>query len=116
MSSLCILAARTSVTGDLGIPEQQRYIEKVEELEAYQQQQQHRYVQEVPESTAPPEFKSPIKDQTNIREGGFAHFEARLEPIGDSTLQVEWLKDGRPVEASVYTLLLFSIVTVGGIA
>ncbi|XP_033606475.1 titin isoform X1 [Cryptotermes secundus] len=92
--------ARSSVTGDLGIPEQQRYIEKVEELEAYQQQQQYKYVQEVPESTAPPEFKSPIKDQTNIREGAFAHFEARLEPISDSTLQVEWLKDGRPVEAS----------------
>lgn len=102
-----IILARTSVTGDLGIPEQQRYIEKVEELEAYQQQQQYKYVQEVPESTTPPEFKSPIKDQTNIREGGFAHFEARLEPVGDSTLQVEWLKDGRTVEASECTLLQF---------
>jgi hypothetical protein len=90
------------VTGDLGFPEQQRYIEKVEELEAYQQQQHYKYVQEVPECTTPPEFKSPIRDQNNIREGGFAHFEARLEPTGDSTLQVEWLKDGRPVEASVY--------------
>lgn len=105
--SQCLIAARTSVTGDLGIPEQQRYIEKVEELESYQQQQQYKYVQEVPESTHPPEFKSPIKDQTNIREGGFAHFEARLEPVGDSTLQVEWLKDGRPVEASACTLLQF---------
>lgn len=95
-----MLVARTSVTGDLGIPEQQRYIEKVEELERYQQQQQYRYVQETPESTAPPEFKSPIKDQLGIREGAFAHFEARLEPVGDSTLRVEWLKDGRPVEAS----------------
>ncbi|PSN37209.1 Titin, partial [Blattella germanica] len=99
-SSTLRVFARTSVTGDLGIPEQQRYIEKVEELEAYQQQQQYKYVQELPESTSPPEFKTPIKDQPNIREGGFAHFEARLEPIGDSTLQVEWLKDGRPVEAS----------------
>jgi hypothetical protein len=100
----CVVTARTSVTGDLGFPEQQRYIEKVEELEAYQQQQHYKYVQEVPESTTPPEFKSPIKDQNNVREGGFAHFEARLEPVGDSTLQVEWLKDGRPVEASAYKL------------
>lgn len=53
---------------------------------------------------APPQFKTPIKDQQNIKEGGFAHFEARLEPLGDSTLQVEWLKDGKPVEASKYTL------------
>lgn len=92
--------SKSTVTGDLGIPEQQRYIEKVEELEAYQQAQMHKYVQEAPESSQPPEFKSPIKDQVGIREGGFAHFEARLVPVGDSTLRVEWLKDGRAVEAS----------------
>lgn len=92
--------SRSTVTGDLGIPEQQRYIEKVEELEAYQHMQNQKYVQEAPESISAPEFKTPIKDQQGVREGGFAHFEARLEPVGDSTLRVEWLKDGRPVEAS----------------
>lgn len=92
--------ARSTVTGDLGIPEQQKYIESVGQLEAYHQQQNQKYVLESPESTQPPEFKTPIKDQNEIREGGFAHFEARLEPVGDSTLRVEWLKDGRPVEAS----------------
>lgn len=92
--------SRNTVTADLGIPEQQRYIESVEELEAHQRHQQQRYVQEVPESTSPPVFKTPLKDQLNIREGGFAHFEARLEPIGDSTLRVEWFKDGQPVKAS----------------
>lgn len=86
----------------MGIPEQQRYIEAAEELEAYQQAMQQKYVQEQPETNIPPVFKTPIKDQNSIREGGFAHFEARLEPIGDSTLRVEWLKDGRPVEASEY--------------
>lgn len=94
------VAARSTVTEDLGIPEQRRYIEKTEQLEAYQQQQHQKYYQEVPESTQRPEFKTPIKDQLNIKEGGFAHFEARLEPVGDSTLKVEWLKDGRTVEAS----------------
>ncbi|XP_011704408.1 PREDICTED: titin [Wasmannia auropunctata] len=92
--------ARTSVTTDLGIPEQLRYIEAAEELEAYQQAMHQKYVKEQPEPSSPPEFKSPIKDQSGIREGGFAHFEARLEPIGDADLRVEWLKDGRPVEAS----------------
>lgn len=92
--------SRSTVTGDLGIPEQQRYIESVEELENYQKHQHQKYAQEIPESTAPPEFKSPIKDQLNIKEGGFAHFEARLEPVGDSTLRVEWFKDGVPVKAS----------------
>jgi len=84
----------------LGIPEQMRYIEAAEELEAYQQAMHQKYVQEQSEPSSPPEFKSPIKDQSGIREGGFAHFEARLEPIGDANLRVEWLKDGRPVEAS----------------
>ncbi|XP_018397088.1 PREDICTED: titin [Cyphomyrmex costatus] len=92
--------ARTSVTTDLGIPEQLRYIEATEELEAYQQAMHQKYVQEQLEPSSPPEFKSPIKDQSSIREGGFAHFEARLEPIGDADLRVEWLKDGQPVEAS----------------
>lgn len=97
---LYLCAARTSVTTDLGIPEQLKYIEAAEELEAYQQAMHQKYVYEQPEPSSPPEFKSPIKDQSSIREGGFAHFEARLEPIGDADLRVEWLKDGRPVEAS----------------
>lgn len=97
---LYFCTARTSVTTDLGIPEQLRYIEAAEELEAYQQAMHQKYVYEQPEPSSLPEFKSPIKDQSNIREGGFAHFEARLEPIGDADLRVEWLKDGRPVEAS----------------
>ncbi len=52
------------------------------------------------EPTQAPEFKTPIKDQLKIREGGFAHFEARLEPMGDQTMTVEWLKDGKQVDAS----------------
>jgi titin len=88
------------VTGELGIPEQQRYIEKTAELEAYQQMQYAKYAEEATEVVPPPTFKTPIKDQKGVREGGFAHFEARLEPVGDSSMKVEWFKDGRPVEAS----------------
>jgi hypothetical protein len=96
------VVARSGVTGDLGIPEQERYIERIQELEAYQMQQNQKQYFESNETTTAPEFKTPIKDQIDIREGGFAHFEARLEPIGDTTMKVEWLKDGKPVEASKY--------------
>lgn len=101
------ILAHSSITGDLGYPEQQRYIDQTEALEqSYLQHQKHQdYKVSAPESVAPPQFKTPIKDQQNIKEGGFAHFEARLEPLGDSTLQVEWLKDGKPVEASTYKTL-----------
>lgn len=99
---------RAQVTADLGIPEQQRYIEKVEELEDHRKSQQRRHVQEVPESVAPPKFRTPIQNQVDMREGGHAHFEARLEPIGDSTMRVEWLKDGRPLEASSRSTTFFN--------
>ena len=84
-----------------GIAEQQQYIEKVQQLEQYQASKQMTRMESVAvESTQPPEFKSPILDQLDIKEGGFAHFEARLEPMGDASMKVEWLKDGRPVDAS----------------
>ena len=86
------VVTRGTVTGDLGIPEQQRYIERIEELEAYQLQLAQRGQPEPIEATSAPEFKSPIKNQLEIREGGFAHFEARLEPIGDPKLSVHWFK------------------------
>ncbi|XP_055645258.1 titin-like, partial [Toxorhynchites rutilus septentrionalis] len=92
--------SKAAVTGDLGIAEQQNYIQKVEQLEQYQKYQNMKFYEETPESTQRPEFKAPISDQMNIREGGFAHFEGRLEPVSDPTLRVEWLKDGHPIEAS----------------
>ena len=44
-----------------------------------------------------PQFITHPRDQLNIIEGKRAHFEAKLEPITDPHLQVEWLKDGKPV-------------------
>ncbi|XP_035789232.1 titin-like isoform X6 [Anopheles albimanus] len=99
-TSKITVVSKAPVTGDLGISEQRNYIQKIEELEQYQKYQNMKFYEETPESTQRPEFKSPITDQLNVREGGFAHFEARLEPVGDATLRVEWLKDGHPVEAS----------------
>lgn len=94
----------------MGIPEQQRYIDQCEALESYQQQQHlYRTEPEPAESVSPPEFITPIQSQKNIPEGGFAHFDARLEPLNDSTLKVEWLKDGKPVEASKKFYFFLSI-------
>ena len=35
-----------------------------------------------------------------LMEGNPAHFEAKLVPIGDPKLRVEWLKNGKPIPAS----------------
>ena len=50
-----------------------------------------------PATETAPHFLTEIRNQPNIREGRRAHFEAKLEPITDPHLQVEWLKDGQPI-------------------
>lgn len=51
--------ARNTVTGDLGYPEQQRYIEGIEALEAYQLAQTRQII-EPPESIKPPKFLTQV--------------------------------------------------------
>ena len=95
------VTATVDLTASTGIAEQETYIKKVQQLEEYQASKQVITRQEsTVEPTQPPEFQTSIKDQLEVREGGFAHFEARLEPMGDHTMKVEWMKDGRPVAAS----------------
>ncbi|RZF33252.1 hypothetical protein LSTR_LSTR014826, partial [Laodelphax striatellus] len=45
-----------------------------------------------------PVFTQPMKDIT-LAENQAAHFEARLIPVGDSRLKVEWLRNGVPISA-----------------
>ncbi|XP_044003588.1 titin isoform X2 [Aphidius gifuensis] len=94
------VSVRSCVTNDLEIAEQQKFIDSAVELKSHQRSIQPRDFNTQNEELVPPKFKSIILDQTNIREGGFAHFEARLEPIGDANLYVEWLKNNVPIEAS----------------
>lgn len=47
----------------------------------------------------PPQFIIPLRDAMQI-EGGKVHFEARIEPVGDPTMQVEWFVNGKSLEAS----------------
>lgn len=49
----------------------------------------------------PPQFIIPLRDATQI-EGGKIHFEARIEPVGDPTMRVEWFFNGKPMTASKF--------------
>lgn len=42
----------------------------------------------------PPQFIIPLRDFTQY-ENGKVHFEARIEPVGDPTMQVNWYQNGR---------------------
>ena len=46
-----------------------------------------------------PVFTAQMRD-VQVVEGSPAHFEAKLVPIGDPSLRVDWLKDGKPIDAS----------------
>ena len=46
---------------------------------------------------AAPLFLTRPRESYRLGEGRNVHFEAKLTPITDPNLKVEWLKDGRPV-------------------
>lgn len=48
--------------------------------------------------TQAPVFTLPVRD-IRVAENQAIHFEARLIPVGDSNLKVEWLRNGVPLEA-----------------
>ena len=48
--------------------------------------------------TQAPLFTMPIKD-LQVAENQAAHFEARVIPVGDSKLKVQWLRNGVPILA-----------------
>lgn len=47
----------------------------------------------------PPQFIVPLKSISQM-EGGKIHFETRIEPVGDPTMKIEWLRNGQSIEAS----------------
>ena len=61
---------------------------------------QRKTVQEESVSQAPI-VTMPIKD-LKVAENQAAHFEARIIPVGDSKLKVEWLRNGVPILACKY--------------
>lgn len=50
---------------------------------------------------SPPQFIIPLTDQSQT-EGNRVHFEARVEPVGDPSMQVQWYHNGKQMPASEY--------------
>lgn len=50
--------------------------------------------------TQKPRFLGPLKGTNKIVEGQRAHFEARVEPQSDLTMQIEWYFNGRPIQTA----------------
>lgn len=52
----------------------------------------------------PPRFVVPLNYVQQL-EGGRIHLEAKIEPVGDPTICVEWFVNGRVLEASKFTFI-----------
>lgn len=48
------------------------------------------------ETPNPPRFTVELKDCLDVQEAAPAHFDCRVEPVGDPTMRIEWFHNGRP--------------------
>ncbi len=65
----------------------------------YLEKSHARHVEEEGPVDQAPAFTCQMRDHT-VTEGSSAHFEAKLVPVGDTKLKVDWFKDGQPLQAS----------------
>ena len=65
------------------------------------QQQQQKREEESTTKYPAPSFMTPLRDLT-INEGEKAHFEAKVGPVGDPSMVVEWFFNGQLITASKY--------------
>ena len=65
------------------------------------QQQQQKREEEIATKYPVPSFMTPLRDLT-INEGEKAHFDAKVAPVGDPSMKVEWIFGGQLITASKY--------------
>lgn len=59
--------------------------------------------------TQAPVFTTPVRD-LKVAENQAAHFEARLIPVGDPKMRVEWLRNGVPIEACKFYIIYHILI------
>lgn len=69
---------------------------RLAQLENANRYQRHSVIED--SVTQAPVFTQPMRDISMV-ENQAAHFEARLIPVGDDKLKVEWLRNGIPIQA-----------------
>lgn len=57
-----------------------------------------------------PQFVRPLPgDIGEVEEGATLHLECQIAPVSDNTMQIYWLKDGKPIPTGVYFIGFFLI-------
>jgi hypothetical protein len=65
-------------------------------------------LQEEVTSQAPVFTSSP--KSVEVKEGQKVHFEARIIPVSDPTLKVEWFLNGQPIKQGSSKIIFFTII------
>lgn len=82
-----------SIISDTSFPESLPKISYLEGRNYYRKE-------EITETTSDkkPHFVTPLKGPNLLEEGKSAHFECRIEPFPDDTMEVQWLHNGHPLQ------------------
>ena len=70
-----------------------KHVERTAQQQQRQEEESSRY--------GPPSFMTPLNDLT-IMEGEKAHLDAKVAPVGDPSIKVEWYCNGQVITASKY--------------
>ena len=68
-------------------------------LRHVEKERKQRRTEEETVTFGPPVFLGPMAD-VNVNEGERARFEAKVNPVGDPSMTVEWFFNGQPIAAS----------------
>merc|ERR1712054_556156 len=68
-------------------------------LKHVERQAQQQKKEEIVNKYSAPQFMSPLMN-VNVNEGERAHFEAKVGPVGDPSMTVEWYCNGNLISAS----------------
>ena len=82
-----------NVTGTQGLILDPMHPSSLEQIQSLEKQERSELMSPPPSSQAP-RFVVPLSD-TKVPERHVAHFEARIEPVDDSTLKIEWFHNGK---------------------
>lgn len=81
-------------------------LQQIQYLEDQSRYQKETWVEE--SMKIQPRFISKLNNLT-LHEGQMAHFECRLEPINDSSLRVEWFRNGKSLPVGKQSRFLTKI-------
>ena len=73
-----------------------KHVEQSHKQQARREEEVSRY--------GPPSFVTPLNDLT-IMEGEKAHLDAKVAPVGDPSIKVEWYCNGQAIAASKFSNL-----------